>query len=556
MVNQAFLQHLGIMVLGAAAAICIGRRLGLPTIVAYLIAGLLIGPVLGIIDRTTHATDLITETGIVLLLFLVGLELTFDKIREVGKVALIAGSAQVLLTALGGVAVSWLLGFRGSSVTIMGFALAFSSTVVVVKMLVSRSESHTVFGQIAVGVLLVQDVVVVLLLTVLGAIGAQAGTLDAMTLAHSVGIAIGGMMALLAVVLVTARFVLPRPMAWAARSPETLFMMSLCWCFIIVMATHVLHLSHEIGAFIAGVSLAQLPYAHDLQRRVQPLINFFVAIFFVTLGFAIRFQWDLAFWVQAMALSVFVLLGKFLLILIIVNRLRFSRKTAFYAALMLSQISEFSFILAGAASRAGLFETSAGSLLGVVGLITISLSSVAMARKEAFYLFFERHRLFDRLLGPSLEKVNAASSADDSTLHPAQSGHTIIVGMNTLGRELARRLVQRGETVIGIDNDPGKLEGLPCQTLLGDASMLPVLQEAHLADARLLVSTLHIPPLNDVLAYRCRVENVSCSIHAHDLGALSNLLEMKVEYIMVPKVDGLKRQSALLDELDILSPKK
>lgn len=125
--------------------------------------------------------------------------------------------------------------------------------------------------------------------------------------------------------------------------------------------------------------------------------------------------------------------------------------------------------------------------------------------------------------------------------------------MNTLGRELARRLTARGETVLGIDVDPRKLEELPCRTLLGDASMSPVLREAALTSARLAVSTLHIGPINDLLAYRCRLIGVPCAVHAYDMQALNHLLEMEVAYLMVPNVDGIKRQNALLGEMGLLS---
>ena len=543
--NQTFLEHLGLILTSATACLWLARWLGMPAIVAYLLAGLAIGPLTGWIGDA-ESTDLITDTGIVLLLFLVGLELTFEKIRDLGKVALLAGSAQVILTAGGGAAFCMVLGFRGWAVWVLGFALAFSSTVVVVKMLVSRGETHTLFGQIAVGVLLVQDIVVVLLLTVLGAIGGGAGGLI-----QGVALATGGMLGLLAAVLAAARFLLPRPLAWSSRSPETLFIISLCWCFLVVMATHLLHLSHEIGAFIAGVSLAQLPYNHDLQRRVQPLINFFVAVFFVTLGIGMQFQADISFWIQAVLLSLFVLVGKFTIVMVIVVRLRHGAKAAFYSALMLSQISEFSFILAGVASRAGLLGTSAASLLGVVGLITISVSAVAMTHKERlFHLLEKRVRLFGFGSAPG-----ESEGADPSDAKPPREGHIVIVGMNTLGRELARRLTERGETVVGIDVDPEKMEGLPCHTLLGDSSMLPVLQEAGFERARLLVSTLHIAPVNDLLAYRCRAVGTRCSIHAFDLNGLDNLLEMDVSYLIVPQVDGIKRQNALLSGMGILESK-
>lgn len=549
MVNPALLEHLGLIIISAAVFLCLTRRLGVPAIVVYLFAGLIIGPWTGLLNETPD-TDLITEAGIVLLLFLVGLELTFERIRGVGKVAVIAGSSQMAITVLGGAGICFLLGFRGSAVWILGFAVAFSSTVVAVKMLVSHGQSHALFGQIAIGILLVQDIVVVLLLTVIGALGNDIDGGGSKELISGMALALGGMLGLLIVVLVVAKYVLPKPLAWAARSPETLFIFSLCWCFLVVLATHALHLSHEIGAFIAGVSLAQLPYNHDLQRRVQPLMNFFVAVFFVTLGIGMQFQAEIGFWFQALLLSFFVLAGKVIIITTIIVKMRYRLKTAFFAGVTLSQISEFSFILAAVAWRAGLLDEAASSLLGVVGLITITTSSVAMANKERLFRAAENAGWF-RLLGPTSPEDPSISG--QSELKPPPRDHTVIVGMNTLGRELVRRLTARGEMVIAVDTDPEKLAGLPCETLLGDASMLPVLEEAGFEQARLLISTLHIAPANELLAYRCREANTPCSIHAFDLNGLNNLLDMDVAYLIVPKVDGIKRQNAVLKEMGFLA---
>ena len=125
--------------------------------------------------------------------------------------------------------------------------------------------------------------------------------------------------------------------------------------------------------------------------------------------------------------------------------------------------------------------------------------------------------------------------------------------MNTLGREIVRRLHERGEQVLALDTDPHKLQGLPCETLLGDVEYLSVLEEAELSHARLLVSALRIEPTNDLLAYRCKQVGIPCSIQAVDLSSTDNLLEMDVKYLMIPKVDGIKLQTRELQRRGLLN---
>jgi Kef-type K+ transport system membrane component KefB len=533
--DATFLQNLGLIVVAAALFSLLGRRFRLPAIVSFLIAGLALGPLGGLI-RDSEALDILTETGIVLLLFLVGLELNLERIREVGRVALIAGSIQIAVTAALGFGLSWLLGFEPLPAAILSAALSISSTVVVVKMLVERDESSSKHGQAAIGILLVQDIFVILLLTILtGLGGGQVSGAGVLTMGLLK--AFGGMLALMAAMLVASRFLLPRPFAWAGRSRETIFIWSLSWCFLVVMGAHALQLSHEIGAFLAGVSLAQLPHSHDLQRRVRPLMNFFVAVFFVTLGIGMRADLPALLWAKALVLALFVIVGKFLIILWIARRLRFPPRQAFLTAILLTQISEFSFILAAMATKSGLAIGDGGDVLGLVGMFTITTSSVLIGLRETVYRFLNA-RGFLR---------SFPNAADDKAPPPNErTGHIIIVGMNTLGRELARRLAARGECVVATDVDLRKLQDLPCVTVHGDAESPPVLREAGLVKAKLLVSTLHIEATNDLLAFRCKVAGIPAAIHAANLREVANLLDMGVAYMMAPKVDGIHLQNAEL----------
>jgi Kef-type K+ transport system membrane component KefB len=272
------LGELGAIVVAAAACVFVARLLNIPSIIAYILAGLLLGPVFGLIS-VSKGVEIISEIGIALLLFLVGLELSLDKIRDVGKVAVIAGIGQVVFTAAGGLVFCLVLGFDVIESLFIATALTFSSTVVVVKLLDQKGDLNATYGRIAVGIFLVQDMVVIVALTLLSGIGRSGGIegLSGREVLEGIGAAAGGMFVLLAIAAGAARWVLPRIFRWIASSQETLLIWSLTLCFLFVLAAEALKISVEIGAFLAGISLAQLPYHQDMRRRVHPLMNFFIA---------------------------------------------------------------------------------------------------------------------------------------------------------------------------------------------------------------------------------------------------------------------------------------
>jgi Kef-type K+ transport system membrane component KefB len=542
MLGEGILPSLGFIVVAGAVFAALARRIRMPAIVAYLLAGLVLGPATGLV-RITPALELISEVGIALLLFLVGLELSFHKVRDVGPVAVVAGLGQVVFTALGGLALCWLMGFTWTESLFLAVALTFSSTVVVVKLLDEKQELNSLYGRIAVGIFLVQDLVAILILTFLAGLSADTER-SLVSMAVGLGQAFGGMLLLLGVVLVAAKWLLPRPLAWAARAPETIFIWSLTWCFVMVLLAHQAHLSLEIGAFLAGISLAQLPYSEDLRRRVHPLMNFCIAVFFVSLGIKLELGAVQAHWGAALWLALFVLLGNPLIFMLIIARMGYGERTSFFTSVTVAQISEFSFIVVALGVSTGLVGAEILSITALVGLVTIALSAYMILYNQQLYEVCRRLKL--------LRPFRAECGLEEAPAPPRRRHHVIIVGMNTLGRELTRRLTAAGEIVLAIDTDSGKLRELPCATLLGNVEYLSVLEEAGLPHARLLISALQIEATNDLLAYRCRAHRVPCAVHVIDLEETDNLLEMDVAYLMIPKVDGVKLQTRELKRLGFL----
>ena len=536
--DYQLLLHLGFIVITAATFAFVGKLICMPTIVGYILAGVVLGPLLKLIE-IDDSLDLISELGIALLLFLVGLELSFEKIKDLGRVGLILGGCQVLLTAIGGTLVAYSIGFGLIEAIFLGGTVTFSSTVVVIKLLDQKGVMNRLYARISVALFLAQDIVVIGALTVLTGFGGSE-PLTPMEMAINFSQAFGGMALLLTLALIAARYLLPKPFAWAARSPDTVFIWALCWCFLVVMLAHQFHLSVEIGAFLAGIAIAQLPIHEDLHRRLHPLMAFFIAVFLVTLGIKMDLSSFSRVWPAALGLSAFVLLIKPLIVFNILARIRFSEYTAFQTAVATGQVSEFAFILLALGATTGLIGADIVALGGLVGIITIALSSYLIIHSEALYRLFARTGVL---------RIFRAKQEDDVEALRHRKAHSIVVGMNALGREIVQQLTQRGERVLAIDTDPNKLEGLgPADILIGNVEYQSVVEEIGLREAKIVVSALQIEDTNHMLAYRCRSAGVPCAIHAFDMSVVDDLLDLDTTYLMMPAADGVVQQRKLMQQ--------
>ena len=523
------LDDLGLVLITAAGVVIASRSLRIPPILAYMVAGLALGPLTGAL-AVSPSLDLFAELGVALLLFIVGLELSLAKIRAFGATALIAGCIQVAVTFALGAALAGLLGFSTSAAVIAGLVAAFSSTAVVVKLLDRAGGLDSTHGRLSIGILLVQDVLVVVVLTTLGGIGSGAeGGAGAGLMGLALALlAMGG---LIVAGAAAGRWLLPGFVRWMGPAPEGLFIVGLTWAFGFILAAEAFHLSVELGAFIAGVILAQVPDTEALRRRTHPLVDFFLAVFFVSLGARLDAGVMAATWPAAIALAAFVLVVKPLVIVVILGLLGQTPRNAFLTGLTLGQISEFAFILAALATAAGLVGPDFFGLVGLAGLITIGVSTVLVPNGPALVELLDRRGLLARLPGAAGEEAPAA---------PGLERHVVIIGMNTLGKMLVSRFRELGEEVLAVDTDTRKLEGLPARTLSGDVTQPSVFEEAGVERALLVVSTLQIEDVNSLVAFRCRRLGVPVSIHAFDPSLIDELLEIGADHLMVSKHDGIR----------------
>ena len=470
--------------LGITAIVAfIGNQLRQPIIVSFIAVGVLVGPSALDIVHSDDSIALLAQLGIAILLFLVGLKLDLKLIRTLGVVAVATGLGQVFFTSLIGFGLCLLLGFEPLTSLYVAVALTFSSTIIIVKMLTDKREVDALHGKIAIGFLIVQDLVVVIAMVVLSAtgIGQQEGGSLGQRL---VEIALGAGAMLIVTVLFIRYWANPL-ITIVARSQEQLLVFAVALATVFATLGHLLGFSKELGGLLAGVALASTPYREAIISKLASLRDFLLLFFFIALGS----QLDLSVLGSqigpALLLSFFVLIGNPLIVMFIMGWMGYRNRTGFLAGLTVAQISEFSLIFIAMGITIGHLNNDALGLVTLVGLITIALS---------VYMISHSHYLYEKL-SPWLAwfdfKVNRAREVPDDA--DAQSIDVLVCGVGRYGSEVTEHLLVSGVKVGVIDFDPDKFDywrkrGVPA--FFGDISDAEFIGHLSLNRVKWFVATL------------------------------------------------------------------
>lgn len=434
------------LVLAAAVVGAVAVRLRQPLVVAFIAVGVLAGPSVLDVVRADDEIDLLAELGIALVLFVVGLKLDVRVVRDTGRVALITGAVQIACTAMVGFGLALLLGLEAATAAYVAMALTFSSTIIVVKLLSDRREIDDLHGRIAVGVLIVQDLVVIVAIIALTAIGADSG---GGVVERVAWVVVKGIALLVGVGLVM-RYALTPLLHRAARSPELLVLGAIGWGIGLAALADVLGFSIEVGAFLGGVALASTPYREAIGGRLVPLRDFLLLFFFLDLGAELDLGGLGGQVVTALVLSAFVLVGKPLIVIAVTARLGYTSRVGFLTGVSLSQISEFSLIVAALGLGLGHLDADAVALITAIALITISLST---------YATLHGHGLYERLRRPLaiFERRGGSPLRDEPDLS-GEAVDVIVCGAGRFGGALLEPLRQAGHRVLVVDFDPRVVE--------------------------------------------------------------------------------------------------
>ncbi|EKP0259213.1 TPA: cation:proton antiporter [Aeromonas sobria] len=467
-----------ILLFTAVLLVATFRRFGLPVILAYLIAGVLLGPHGLAVITGQSIMQTIAELGIVFLMFSLGLEFSLPKLLAMRRLVLGVGGLQVLLTSLLFFALAWWWGLGLAQSLVVAGTLALSSTAVVIKQLGEQKQLHTRRAQLGVSVLLFQDLAVVPLLVMIPIL-AQPEVQGSALAAEIAWATLKGLFALLTL-LAVGKWLLPLLFheVARARSDELFVLSALLVALLAAFMTHSLGLSMALGAFLAGMMLGESHYRHQLEVDIKPFRDVLMGLFFITIGMAMDWQLVARAWWQVLVCVVLLVLCKSLLVLLAGRLMGERKRDSMAAGIMLSQVGEFGFVLLALALHHGLLDQQLVSLLIGIGIISIAMTP---------WLVTQAHSLARSLTDPALLTRSEVAQSGLS-----KNQHVIIAGFGRAGQTCARFLKIEEIPFLALDLDPervseAKLAGE--QVAFGDASRRDILLAAGLLRARLVIIT-------------------------------------------------------------------
>lgn len=505
-----------------------------PLILGYILSGLLVGPSLLGLIHSTETFEAFSKLGIALLLFIIGLGMNIKELRKLGRVvALITVSSLTTIGTLG-FTVSSLMGFTKTEALIIGLSLFFSSTIIIVKILTDKKEQNRLHGQIAIGVILMEDLVATFALLFI--VAGQDGGLSA----QAIGLLIGKGLLLVGLLgLGSSRF-LPKISRYMASSQELLFLFAIAWGFGIATIFEMVGFSIEVGALFGGVALASSPYAQEIAARLKPLRDFFIVVFFITLGESLNVT-NLSQGIgPAIVLSIIVVVLKPFTITTVAGMLGYTKRVSFKAGINLSQISEFSIVLVVLATGAGLIRESISAIITLVAIITIGVSTYLMHYDDQLF------KIFDRIKLHMFEKEVVYKEKRRRAGYPL-----VLFGYHQGGNEFIKTFKEIGKRYLVIDYDPAVIETLERQDIpyiYGDATDAELLDEINIDSTKLVISTFSDYEVTEHLVKNINRINPSAVIicHAGSSEEAVALYELGATYVMIPHYIGTEKISAFI----------
>ena len=529
-IEVALTADLAIILLSATLVGFLAKQTGQPTIIAYIIAGVIIGPAaLGLVE-VTALTEALSELGLAFLLFLLGIKMQIDDVRHVLVPIVKISMPQMAAVALVGIGVSLALGFSLLEALIIGLAVMYSSTAVVIKMLTDKDEATSLHGKIDVGVLLVQDIVVVILLAVLAA--GRPETLG--EVATTLGIVLALVAAITVAALAASEYLLPTVFRRVADNKDVFFLLAVSWAFLFVFVSDEInlflaplgveaYLSIEMGAFLAGLAIAQLPYSTELKDRINPLTDLFVMVFFVSVALTLEASELLFYWQEALVMAAVLMPAKFVIFFLLIDWQGFGLETTFLGSINMIQISEFGIIVGVAAHQGGFIDVEVLGFLTLLALVTMSLS--------VYFVEFN-HRLFE-LAQPYLSRWDTGDAFQGG--QKAYRDHAIVLGYDDVTRGVLSLIEAEYDDVLVVDRTVEHIDLLEAEgydTLYGDFRNSTIRKDAALGKAAFVLSSSVQLEVNKKLL--AETDDAVVFVEADDLDDARELYERGAHSVVVP----------------------
>lgn len=528
------------LIIGVAIAISfVLKILKQPLIIGYIIAGIIVSPYFLNLVKSTSSINAFSQIGVAILLFMVGLNLNPKVIKDVGKVALITGLGQIIFTSVIAFAIGKSLGLDTITSIYIALAISFSSTIIIMKLLSDKEDTETLYGKIAIGFLIVQDIVAIIILMVISSLSGATTDLGSLAIQK---LAVGG--GLLLGLLVISVFILPYMTKIIASSQELLLLFSAGWALLLASLFEISGFSIEIGALLAGVTLSMSPYRYEISAKMKPLRDFFLLIFFIVLGSQMNFENINTSIVPILLFSALILIGNPIIVATLMGRLGYTKRNGFLAGLTVSQISEFSFILIALGVKVGHIQPEILSMMAVIGLITMAGST---------YMIMHGKKIYPSL-SPYLSVLEKkGEKIDEGKYHHYNNQEIILFGYNRIGYSLLKAFNKMKKKFLVVDYNPETVLNLAKRGIdsrYGDISDLELLEELPLKTAKMFISTIPDLDTNKLIIEKIREVNKKSIIIvvSHQIDGALELYDLGATYVITPHFLGGVHTANLIEK--------
>ena len=531
--EAAIAYDFALVILTATVLGLLARKTNQPTIIAYIATGLVLGPVMFDVIGESQLVSLMSELGLALLLFLLGIEMKIDDIREILRpVVNIAVLQTVLQTALAFV-IPLMLGFTMQETIIIALCTVFGATPVIVKLLTDKDEASTLPGKIDIGVLILQDIYLVVILALF-----SSGTLGNPA---QIGFTLGKILVLMSAVgalsLISSRYILPTLFSRVAESKHAFFIHGLAWAFLFISLTAELNLSIEVGAFLAGLGLGQIPYSEELKERIRPITDFFMVIFFSSIGLGLTASNLITYWKEAVIASILLMIGNFLIMFYLIDREKFTPETSFKASLNMTQVSEFSLVVGAIAVTQGYIGSDILGYLSLMALMTMTSSS---------YLINYNWKIYEKV-EHILERFESEEKKDVKVQR--YNDHAVIIGYNHVVKRLLPAIQQIYGDVIVIDNSPNNTDELAhgnFEYIYGDFKHGEIRKAAGIKNASFVFSIAKDLDLSNYILRDTEIETITF-LSAENFENAAELYDRGADYVITQNIVTAERLGDYLE---------
>jgi Kef-type K+ transport system membrane component KefB/voltage-gated potassium channel Kch len=530
---------IGIIIIIASLFAFLAKSLKQPLIPAYIVTGLLLGPVFGIVTNNDLVLTL-SEIGIAFLLFIVGLEMDLKKLKDVGLVSGLGGSIKSLSMFTLGFAIALILGFALKEAAYIGIIVAFSSTMIVVKLMSDKRELDTLHGRIVIGTLLLEDFLALLALSILSAL--KGNPLFGVIFAILKG------MVIVALALISTKVIFPWVFKVSAKSQELLFLSSISACFLFSIIAYYMNFSIAIGAFLAGLSLANLPYNFAIISKVRSLRDFFSTIFFVSLGMELAIGQITKLLIPLAILLLLVILVKPFIQMFLSSFFGYKKRVSFLTAISLAQVSEFSLIIVSQGLILGHIGKEIFTLTVLVTIFTMVLTSYFIQFESTIYMRIKKY----------LKKFDIFTEGYNELEYMPKKRKVdiILCGHNRIGYSVARTIYRMKKKLLVVDYNPEIIKDLIAKRrlcLYGDIGDLEVLERLPLKEVKMVISTVPSSRVNRLIIEKVKEVNKHAVIYvtAQSVDKALKLYDAGADYVILPHFLGGEHVSVLIEECSV-----